>query len=245
MSGSSESYQLRTKTVLVTGGSSGIGMATATLLQKNGYGTVSISRTGDCAAGSLGIQCDIGDPAQIEVLPQKLRQLGINRLSGLFLAAGGGGFSKLSDVVSLDVDRIYKVDFRGSLLCLRELTCLLESDSAIIFCSSAVARLARAEVSYYGALKAGIEALTLSLAAELGPRIRVNCVAPGAIKTPIYQKLGLDLKSIEDDVARGVPLARMGNPEEVAEVVEFLISPRASYVSGAVIPVHGGGLPNR
>jgi 3-oxoacyl-[acyl-carrier protein] reductase len=70
-------------------------------------------------------------------------------------------------------------------------------------------------------------------------------VAPGAITTPIYGKLGLDLEAVADSVAHSVPLGRMGFAEEVAEVVEFLISTRASYVSGAVVPVHGGGLPNR
>jgi NAD(P)-dependent dehydrogenase (short-subunit alcohol dehydrogenase family) len=168
MLGGSEDSKRHDNAVLLTGGSSGIGMATANLLQQNGYQTISISRTGVCVAGSLGIECDVGDADQIAALPDKLRQRGVTSLVGLFLAAGGGGFSKLSSVACGEIDSAYEVDFRGSLLCVRELTPFLARGGAIVFCSSAVAGLARAEVSYYGALKAAIEALTLSLAAELG-----------------------------------------------------------------------------
>lgn len=231
--------------VLVTGGSSGIGAATVDLLMAEGYTAIALSRGGAAAGARFGLRCDVSDPHQVAQLPERLRELGIQSLCGAFLAAGGGGFRALDAVNRQAMDAVYATDFAGTLLCVQALEPMLRDHASVVLCSSAVAGLARAQVSYYGALKAAVESLTLSLAAELGPRLRVNCVAPGAIATPLYRKLALDIDKVAREVRATVPLQRMGTPLEVAQVVAFLLSDRSSYVSGAVIPVHGGGLANR
>jgi NAD(P)-dependent dehydrogenase (short-subunit alcohol dehydrogenase family) len=231
------------KYILVAGGTSGIGLATVKLLAARGYCPISVGRNE--FSNVMNITCDLNDVSQISNLRSEIQKLGIPSLDGIFFSAGGGGFSKTRDATTEMIDSIYRVDFRAALLLVKELLDICRIGSSIVLCSSAVTSIARPGTLYYGALKAAVESLTVSLAAELGPSIRVNCVAPGAIRTPLYSKLGLSLSEVESSMCRAVPLRRMGEPTEVAEVVEFLLSSRASYVSGAIIPVHGGGLPNR
>lgn len=234
------------RTILITGGSSGIGAATVELLRERGYRTISVSRRPSSPPDTASsIACDVTDSAALQRLPNQLRSRGVQSLDGLFIAAGGGGFQTLSDADPSSIEACLALNLQAAMLTLRALRPMLGNPASVVFCGSAIANLGIPTSGMYAASKAAIESLTISLAGELGPQIRVNCVTPGAIRTPLYSALGLDIAEIERGVTATVPLARMGEPREVAEVVEFLVSTRSSYVSGAIIAVHGGGLSNR
>ncbi len=249
---------LTNKTALVTGGSRGIGRAIAIALSQAGahvlvhYGrsateaeaVVAAIRSNGGRADSLG--ADLATPDGPTLLAKQVRAIVGNRLDVLVANAGISKAAKLQDHTVADFDNLFATNVRGPFFLVQQLLPILSDGSNIIVISSAVARtvigkpgLENPSVLAYAATKGAIETLVKNWAAILGPQgIRVNAVAPGVIDTDMSNFTKTEAGR---DVALGMQaLKRIGKPEDVADVVAFLASDAARWITGASIPVDGG-----
>jgi NAD(P)-dependent dehydrogenase (short-subunit alcohol dehydrogenase family) len=239
------------KNVLITGGTSGIGLATAKRFIAEGARVAVTGRTpaglddtrralGDSA---LVIESDAGNPsAQID-LAELLRQE-FGSLDVVFVNAGVAAFQPIEAVSVEEFDRQFSINLKGPVLLMKALSPLLASPASVIFNASVVASVGFPNSAIYSATKGGLAALARGLAIEWAARgIRVNSISPGPISTAIQQKLGLEPEAVVEfnrQVRESVPLKRFGEDHEVAELALFLASQASSYISGTDIPVDGG-----
>lgn len=243
--------------VLVTGGSRGIGAAAAVLAAQRGW-DVAINYTRDAAAAervaaqvraagrrALVIQADVAEEAEVLAMFAAVdREFGT--LRGLVNNAGVVDLPARVDEMSLQrLQRMFAINLTGSFLCAREAVRRMSSKhggagGVIVNLSSAAARLGSpGQYVDYAASKAGIDLLTLGLAREVATEgIRVNAVRPGIIDTDIHASGGLPDRARQ--VAPMVPMQRAGSAEEVAQAIVWLLSDEASYTTGTVLDVTGG-----
>lgn len=243
--------------LLVTGGSRGIGAATAVLAARKGY-AVAVNYTRSEAAAdevvrtiragggtAVAIQGDVAEEAQVlQVFREVDRQLG--RLTALVNNAGIVDRAARVDEMSLErLKRMFDVNVIGSFLCAREAVRRMSTrhggrGGAIVNVSSAASRLgAPGQYVDYAASKGAIDVLTTGLAKEVAAEgIRVNAVRPGLIETEIHASGGLPNRV--RDLAHQVPMQRGGTAEEVAQAIVWLLSPEASYTTMSLVDVSGG-----
>ncbi|HEX7186669.1 MAG TPA: beta-ketoacyl-ACP reductase [Actinomycetes bacterium] len=229
----------RGRSVLVTGGNRGIGLAIARALAADGDAVAVTYRSGEPPEGLLGVRCDVTDPESVEAAFTEVEakqgpvevlvaNAGITR-DQLVMRMSEEDFA---DVVSTNLAGSWRVAKRASkgMLKLRR--------GRVVFISSVVGLLGSAGQSNYAASKAGLVGLARSLARELGSRgITYNVVAPGFVETDMTAELGDDLQKTYKSQ---IPLGRFCSPDEVARVVRFVASDDAAYITGAVVPVDGG-----
>jgi len=246
------------KTALVTGASRGIGRATAAALARAGaHVLVHFGRSARDAEslvseiqteGGLAnaICTDLGTPNGAALLAKEVRSIVGDRLDVLVLNAGISKAARLADYTVEDFDNLFATNVRSPFFLLQQLLPILGDGSNIIVISSAVARtvvgkpgLENPSILAYASTKGALETLVKNWAAILGPRgIRVNAVAPGVIDTDMS-----NFTKTEEgrEVTLGMQaLKRIGKPEDVADVVAFLASDKARWITGASIPVDGG-----
>jgi NAD(P)-dependent dehydrogenase (short-subunit alcohol dehydrogenase family) len=239
-------------TYLITGGTTGIGLATARLLSAEGAKIIVTGRNPETLAsahaalpaGTVVLKSDAASIAETQALGAELQKLGVTRIDGAFLNAGVAMFGPIEAMTPRLYDTMFNVNVRGLFFQLQSLLPLLANPSAVLFNASVVAELGLPGTTVYSASKAAVVSLGKSLAVELAPRgIRVNTLSPGPIKTPIYNKLGLPSeaqKGFEESMAAQSLFKRFGEPDEVAKLARFLLSAQSSYIVGENITIDGG-----
>jgi NAD(P)-dependent dehydrogenase (short-subunit alcohol dehydrogenase family) len=238
------------KTALVTGGTSGIGLATAQRLVDGGARVIITGRTQatlDTARKQLGtaaipVQSDAASLARIDELAARVRAE-FGSLDALFVNAGVSGFAPFEQTHEKVYDEILTINAKGPYFTVQALVPLLSPGSGVVLTTSVAHVMGIPMISAYAASKGALRSMTRSLARELLPReIRVNAVSPGPIDTGIVER------SMPRDAAAQTkaqmtaenPMHRFGDPDEVAEAAAFLAF-EATYTTGAELPVDGGG----
>ncbi len=243
--------KLNNKIAVVTGGSSGIGLATAQRFIADGAQVVITGRDQealDAAVAELGDRATgiRGDVANLEDLDRLFAQVQeqFGRVDVLFANAGITPLGPFEAVTEEHFDNLFNINVRGLFFTIQKALPLLSEGASVILNASIVAQSGLPNTSIYSATKAAVRSLGRTLAAELSPRgIRVNVVSPGLIETPLVGKLGLSQDEIDafgERVVQQTPLGRAGKPEEIAATVAFLASDDASYFAGADLVADGG-----
>lgn len=231
-----------TGVALVTGGNRGIGAATAARLVASGHRVVTASRSGavpDGVSVAGSIQMDVSDPQSIESgLAAVAEEFG--PITTLVANAGITRDTLIMRMSDEDIDEVLMTNLAGSLrLCRGVARGMLRAKTGrIVLVSSVVGLMGSAGQANYSASKAGLVGAARSLARELGSRgITVNVVAPGFVETDMTAELDDQRRS---EILGAIPAGRYATPDEVAATIDFLVSPAAAYITGAVVPVDGG-----
>ena len=243
--------KLTGKVAVVTGGNSGIGLATAKRFREEGAQVVISGRdrkTLDEAVKTIGgdVVAVRGDVSKLSDLDKLYKTVAdkFGKIDVLFANAGIAKFAPVADSGESLFDEQFDVNVKGVYFTIQKALPLLNDGASIIINSSVVNETGIANGSVYAATKAAVRSFARTLTAELVERgIRVNVVSPGPIVTPIFGRTGLS-KDQFDEFAKGVvakvPMKRFGQPEEVASTVLFLATPESSYITGVDINVDGG-----
>ena len=240
---------LTNKVAVVTGGNSGIGYAAAKELIAHGAEVVITGRNKESVEksaaelGATGIVSDQGKISQIDELALAVKEQ-FGKVDILFLNAGLAAFSPVESATEAHYDNLMNVNVKGVYFTVQKFLPILNDGGSIIFNTSVNAVLGMPDSSVYAASKAAVLSFNKVLARELASRkIRVNAISPGPVETPLYGKLGLEQEQVDgfgDILGQRILLSRFGKPEEIANVVRFLASDDASFITGTEITVDGG-----
>ena len=239
------------KIAVITGGNSGIGLATAQRLVNEGAYVFITGRRQpelDAAVKLIGknvtaVQGDVSNLADLDRLYATVKQQK-GRIDILFANAGGGEFAPLGAITEAHYDKTFNTNVKGVLFTVQKALPLLVDGGAIILNASIVSSKGMAAFSVYSATKAALRSFARTWTVDLKDRkIRVNAVSPGPIETPGVDGLAKnpgDLAQIKANLASAVPLGRMGSSDEIAKAVSFLASDDASFITGIELFVDGG-----
>jgi NAD(P)-dependent dehydrogenase (short-subunit alcohol dehydrogenase family) len=245
------SKKLEGKVAVVTGGNSGIGLATAQRFADEGaHVFITGRRQGelDAAVKQIGanataVQGDVSKLADLDRLYATVKQKQ-GRVDVLFANAGGGQIAPLGAITEAHFDQAFDTNVKGLLFTVQKALPLFQDGGSIILNASIVASKGMEAFSVYSATKAAVRSFARCWTVDLKSRkIRVNVVSPGPIDTPGYNNLGLtagQLEQFKTNVVGAVPMGRMGSPDEIAKAVLFLASDDSSYVTGIELFVDGG-----
>ncbi len=239
------------KVALVTGGNSGIGLATAKLLSQEGAKVVITGRdritlkeaTSTIGGEVLALQVDVGNLEEIDQLYEAIAQK-FGKIDVLFANAGMGRFTSLEETTEVIYDEVFSINLKGLYFTVQKAVVHLNDHAAIVLSTSFLDELGLPGTSVVSASKAAVRSLAKTFSAELVSRgIRVNAVSPGAIATPFHRRTGLSQESVEamaQSLTARIPMKRFGTPEEIASAVLFLSTSDSAYILGAEITVDGG-----
>jgi NAD(P)-dependent dehydrogenase (short-subunit alcohol dehydrogenase family) len=243
--------RLAGKVAVVTGGNSGIGLASAKRLHEEGARVLITGRdprTLDAAVSAIGegtvaLQSDVSKLADIDRLFSVVESK-LGKVDVLFANAGIAKFAPYAASQDALFDELFATNVKGVYFTLQKALPHLNDGASVILNTSVVASKGTENMSIYAATKAAVRSFARTAAAELQSRnIRVNAVAPGPIATPIFGRSGLTEEQIDGfkaGISARVPLGRIGRPEEIASAVAFLASDDASYITGVELNVDGG-----
>lgn len=235
------------KIALISGGTSGIGLAAAACLSRDGWMTVLLGRNGERGRAaereiprSRFISCDVTDSAACRKAAAEAAALGDIRA----VVASAGMYTEglLENTTDEDIETSFRVNVYGTMYLVRAAVPYMKSrGGSIVAVASDAAIQGNVQCSVYGAAKGAVLGFVRSAALELSTYgIRMNCVCPGDIRTPLLTAQISSYGGSEEDMAAQYPLRRIGEPQEVGETIAFLISEKSSFITGAAIPVDGG-----
>lgn len=228
-----------TRNVLVTGGNRGIGLAIAKAFVAQGDNVIVTSRSGEPISGLHVVKCDVTSTESVDAAFAEIEE----KFGAVEVAVANAGITRDGLIMRMsddDIDAVLDTNLVGAIRVARRAArpMMKARSGKLIFISSVVGLMGSAGQVNYSASKAGLVGAARSLARELGSRgITANVVAPGFIDTDMTAELSEDRKN---EILGSLPLGRYASPEEVADVVTFIGSAAANYITGAVIPVDGG-----
>ncbi|WP_327288698.1 SDR family oxidoreductase [Streptomyces sp. NBC_01198] len=243
--------QLEGKTAVVTGGTTGIGLATAERFAAEGAYVFITGRrqealdaaTARIGHNAVGVRSDISDLADLDRLYAAVAERD-RRIDVLFANAGVGEFATLEQVTEKHFDETFGINVRGTLFTVQKALPLLNDGASVILTSSTAGSVGNEAFGVYGASKAAIRSFARTWAAELkGRSIRVNAFSPGTIDTPGIDGLAADpegAEQLKSHLVGSIPLGRIGRPDEAAAAVLFLASDQSSFVTGIELFADGG-----
>jgi NAD(P)-dependent dehydrogenase (short-subunit alcohol dehydrogenase family) len=243
--------RLKGKTAVITGGNSGIGLATAELFLKEGAKVIITGRRADAVkdsvlklgANAFGIVSDAGKMDDVRSLPDEIKKIS-DTVDILFANAGVGLFAPFNETSESLFDDNLNINFKGVFFTIQGLLPLIPDGGSIILNSTILVHSGLETTTAYSASKGAVLSLGKTLAVELAVRnIRVNSISPGPIFTPIYNKMGMSeeaLKEFSTGVQAKVPLKRFGQSIDVAQAALFLASPESAFITGSEMAVDGG-----
>ncbi|MFC4533262.1 SDR family NAD(P)-dependent oxidoreductase [Sphaerisporangium dianthi] len=237
------------KTVLITGGGSGMGLATARRLVEAGASVVLAGRgedrleaaVKDLDAGDrvLAVPADVSSTGDLDRLISRVRER-FDGLDGVFANAGVAGFARSGDVTEDDFDALVGVNFKGVYFTIQKSLPLLRDGGSVVINGSWLTHRGLAFTSVYAATKAAVVNLARTLAPDLGVRgIRVNAISPGYIVTEMFESISTT-EEAQEECRSHVALGRLGAAADVADAAYYLLSSRASYITGQELVVDGG-----
>lgn len=242
---------MKNKTILITGGTTGIGLATAKLLSAEGAKVIVTGRNpatlaaakAQLPASAIVLKSDSASLADAQALGAEVKKHAA-KLDGAFLNAGIAQFGPIEAMTPQHYEDMFNVNVRGPYFQIQSLLPVLANPSSIVINASLAAGHVLPNTTIYSATKAAVVSLGKALSQELAPRgIRVNSLSPGPVVTPIFGKLGLDeaaTKGLADSLAQATLLKRTGQPEEIAKLARFLLSEDSGFIIGEDIVIDGG-----
>lgn len=243
--------RLKDKVAVITGGNSGMGLATAQRFVAEGaYVFITGRRQSELDAAVkqigrnvTGVRGDVSNLADLDRLYVKVKEQK-GRIDILFANAGVGEFAPLGTITEAHFDKIFSVNVKGLLFTVQKALPLFQDGSSIILNASVGASKGVGATSVYSASKAAIRSFARTWTVDLKHRkIRVNTISPGPIDTPIFDSIAQtekEINQIKANLVAAVPIGRMGSPDEIAKVVSFLASDDSSYITGIELCVDGG-----
>lgn len=243
--------KLENKVALITGGTSGIGFATAQEFINEGATVIITGRNQETIDQTVqqlgekayGVVSDAGKLADVLTLQQKIKPY-TDTIDILFVNAGYGKFAPIEMVTEEQFDELFNILVKGTFFTVQQLLPLIKEKGVIILNTSVVTEIGYANMSVYSAAKAAVQSFIKTFATECTAKnIRVNGISPGYIKTSGFDKTGLtdeQIKGFITSVIPTLPFKRFGESSEIGKTVAFLASDEASYIHGAEITVDGG-----
>lgn len=238
------------KKALITGGSSGIGLASARAFVAEGARVAITGRNAQAlqaaaqgiGADTVAVRCDVGNLAEIDGLAHRLAKE-FGGLDIIFANAGLFTNAPIGAITEAEFDETFDVNVKGVFFTIQTMLPLLRPGASIILNASIAWRMGRPGISLYAASKAAVRTFARNFSADLAPRgIRVNVISPGPVDTPIWER-GRDAQAADHlrrKIAAGVPMGRIGSSEEIAAAAVFLASDESAYMMGAELIIDGG-----
>lgn len=243
--------KLSGKIAVITGGNSGIGLATAKLFANEGATVVITGRrqteldaaVAEIGGNAIGVQGDVSKLADLDKLYAEVKNK-FGHIDVLFANAGIAEMAPIGSVTEEHFDKHFNINVKGLLFTIQKALPIIVDGGSIILNSSVVNTKGMEAFGVYAATKAAVRSFARTWTTDLKERkIRVNVVSPGPIETPIFSKMGLSEEQVQGfgaTVSGQVPLGRFGRPEEIAQAVLFLASSDSSYIAGVDLYVDGG-----